>query len=70
MRKGKILSDEAREETVSLLGSSKVKSKRDGDPLLEPDPTSKVRGGVDGSVEREVRVRGQGSHWDGAGVSG
>lgn len=64
--RSKILSNEAREETVSLLGSSKVKSKWDCDPLLEPDPTSKVRGGVDGSLEQEVRVRGQGSHWGGA----
>lgn len=67
MQVSKILSNEAREETVSLLGSSKVKSKRDGDPLLEPDPTSKVRSGVDGSLEQEVRVRGQGSQWGGVG---
>lgn len=67
MQVSKILSNEAREETVSLLGSSKVKSKRDRDPLLEPDPTSGVCGGVDGSLEHEVRGHREAGRW---GVSG
>lgn len=53
-----------RKETVSLFASSEVKSKRDRDPLLQPDPTSGV-----GAVGRRFEAGGQGSV-RGGGVSG
>lgn len=55
MQASKILSEETREETVSLFACSEVKSKRDRDPLLQPDPTSAA-----GGLEQEVRVKGSG----------
>lgn len=60
MQVSKILSSETREETVSLLVSSEVKSKWDRDLLLQPDPTCGVGAGVIGSLEQEVRVKGSG----------
>lgn len=67
MQVSKILSNETREETVSLLASSEVKSERDRDPLLQPDPTS----GVGAGLEQKVRVKGSGVSARGAGgVSG